>query len=43
MKQEKANNVYPRERTGHRKHTLKITQEKTLHMDFTMWSIPKSD
>ena len=31
------------ERTGHSKHPLPTTQEKTLHMDITRWSIPKSD
>ena len=35
--------VLPRECTGHSKHPLPITQEKTLHMDITRWSIPKSD
>jgi len=35
--------VMPRERTGHSKHTLLTTQEKTLHMDITRWSILKSD
>ena len=25
------------------KHPLPSTQEKTLHMDITRWSIPKSD
>ena len=35
--------VFPRERTGHSKHYLPITQEKTLHMDITRWSTPKSD
>ena len=29
--------------TGHSKHTFPTTQEKTLHMDITRWSIPKSD
>ena len=29
--------------TGHRKHPLPTTQEMTLHMDITRWSIPKSD
>ena len=38
----KANRVLPRERTGHSKHPL-LTQEKTLHMDITRWSTPKSD
>ena len=31
------------ENTGHRKHPLSTTQEKTLHIDFTRVSIPKSD
>ena len=35
--------VLSRERTGHSKHPLPTTQEKTLHMDTTRWSIPKSD
>ena len=39
----KANRVLLRERTGHSKHPLPTTQEKTLHMDITRWSIPKSD
>ena len=34
-----ANRVLPREYTGHRKHPLSITQEKTLHVDITRWSI----
>ena len=38
----KANRVLPRERTGHSKHPLPTTQEKTLHMDITRWPIPKS-
>ena len=29
--------------TGHSKHPLPATQEKTLHMDITRWSTPKSD
>ena len=32
-----------RKRTGHSKHPLPTTQEKTLHMDITRWSILKSD
>ena len=32
-----------KERTGHSKHPLPTTQEKTLHMDITRWSTPKSD
>ena len=39
----KANGVLPRECTGHSKHPLSTTQEKTLHMDITRWSTPKSD
>ena len=35
--------VLPREHTGHSKHPLPTAQEKTLHMDITRWSIPKSD
>ena len=33
----------PRKCTGHSKHPLPTTQEKTLRMDITRWSIPKSD
>ena len=39
----KANRVLPRECTVHSKHPPPRTQEKTLHMDITRWSIPKSD
>ena len=39
MKQVK---VLPRESIGHYKHSLPTTQEKTLHMDITKWSIVKS-
>ena len=35
--------VLPRECTGHSKHPIPTTQEKTLHMDITRWSILKSD
>ena len=38
----KANRVLPREHTGHSIHPLPTTLEKTLHMDITRWSIPKS-
>ena len=38
----KANRVLPSDCTGHSKHPLPTTQEKTLHMDITRWSIPKS-
>ena len=34
--------VLPRKCTGHSKHPLPTTQ-KTLHMDITRWSTPKSD
>ena len=37
------NRVLPKEHTGDRKHPLPTTQEKTLHMDITGWSILKSD
>ena len=39
----KANRVLPRELIGHSKHPLPATEEKTLHMDITRWSTPKSD
>ena len=39
----RTNRVFPRKCTGHSKHPLPTTQEKTLHMDITRWSIPKSD
>ena len=39
----KVNRVLPREHTGHSKHPLPTTHEKTLHMDITRWSTPKSD
>ena len=39
----KDNRVLPRELTGHSKHPLLTTQEKTLHMDITRWSTTKSD
>ena len=35
--------VLPRKCTGHSKHPLPTTQEKTLHMHNTRWSTPKSD
>ena len=37
------NRVLPRERTGHSKHPLPTTQEKTLQMDITRWSTPEAD
>ena len=39
----KVNRILPREHTSHSKHPLPTTQEKTLHMDITRWSIAKSD
>ena len=39
----KANRVLPREHTAHSKHPLPTTQEKTLYMDITRWSTPKSN
>ena len=38
----KTNRVLPRKCTGHNKHPLPTTQEKTLYMDITRWSTPKS-
>ena len=35
--------VFPGEHTDHSKHPLPTTQEKTLHMEITRWSIPKSN
>ena len=35
--------VLPREATSHSKYPLPATEEMTLHMDITRWSIPKSD
>ena len=43
MRKSKANRVLPKEHTGHSKHPLPRTQEKTLHMDVTRWSTLKSD
>ena len=39
----KANRVLPRECTGRSKHPVSTTQEKTLHMDISRWSILKLD
>ena len=39
----KTNRVLPRESTGHSKHPFPTTQEKTLHINITRWSILKSD
>ena len=35
--------LFLREHTGDSKHPLSTTQQMTLHMDITRWSIPKSD
>ena len=43
MKQAKTNRVLPRKCSRHNKHPLPTTQEKTLYMDITRWSTPKSD
>ena len=37
------NRVLARECTGHSKQPLPTSQEKTLHMNITIWSILKSD
>ena len=39
MKKAKANGVLPREHTGHSKHTLPTTQEKTTHGHHQMVNI----
>ena len=39
----KVNRVLQIKCTGHSKHPLPKSQEKTLNMDITRWSIPKSD
>ena len=39
----KTNRVLPRKCTGHSKHPLSTTQEKTLTMDITRWPTLKSD
>ena len=39
----KAHRVLPKECTGHSKHLLPTTQENTVHMDITRWSIVKAD
>ena len=38
----KTNRDLPKKCTGHSKHPLPTTQEKTLHMDITRWPTPKS-
>ena len=39
----KTDRVLPRKCTGHNKHPLPTTQEKTLYMDITRWSTLNSD
>ena len=39
----KTNRVLQKEHTGHSKHPLPTTQEKTLQMNITRWSTLKSD
>ena len=39
----KTKRVLPSEHTGPSTHPLPTTQEKTLHMDITRWSVLKSD
>ena len=39
----KANRILPRKCTGHSKHPLPTTHEKTLHNVISRWSTPKSD
>ena len=43
IRNEAGHRVLPRERTGHSKHPLPTTHEKTLHMDIIRWPTPKSD
>ena len=38
----KTNSILPKGHTGHSKHPLPTTQEKTLHMDITRWPTLKS-
>ena len=42
MKQGKGNIVLPKEHSDHSKLPFPTTQEMTLHMDITRWSIPKN-
>ena len=39
----KTNRVLPREHTGQSKTPFPTIEEKTLHMDITRWSIPRSE
>ena len=42
VQNEAGQRILPRECTGHSKHGLPTTQEKTLHMNITRWPTPKS-
>ena len=42
MKQGKGYQSFAKRTQSHNKHPLPTTQETTLHMDITRWSIPKS-
>ena len=43
IRNEAGQRVLTRKCTGHSKHPLPTTQEKTLHMDITRWPTRKSD
>ena len=43
VQNEAGQRLMPREHTCHSKHPFPTTQEKTLHMDITRWSILKSN
>ena len=43
MKRGKVDRVLSRKHTGHSKHLFPTTQDRTLHMDITRWSILKSE
>ena len=42
-KQDRVNRDLQKERADHSKHLLPTTQEMTLHVNITRWSIPKSN
>ena len=43
VQNEAGQRILSREHAGHSKYPLSLTQEMTLYMDITRWSIPKSD
>ena len=43
IRNEAGQRVLPRKCTGYNKHPLPTTQEKTLYIDITRWSTPKSE